>query len=193
MENQASDDRCLAELMRLAQDGDRAAYAQLLRRIIPFLRVAVRRRYRFLQPHDVDDFLQNILMAIHRVRATYDPERPFMPWLMAIARNQIADSARRYARRAANEVTVAEYPETFAGEETNRLGEDYGDPEGLRAAIAGLPQGQRDAIEMLKLREMTLKEAAAASGMTVGALKIATYRATRALRLALKVRDDGGY
>jgi RNA polymerase sigma-70 factor (ECF subfamily) len=62
----------------------------------------------------------------------------------------------------------------------------YGDPDALKEAIADLPAGQRSAIELLKLREMSLKEAAAASGTSVGALKVATHRAMDALRRKLK-------
>lgn len=185
MHTDAESDRSLADLMRLAQEGNASAYARLLREITPILRAAVRQRRAFLQPHDVDDLVQNVLLALHSVRATYDPFRPFLPWLMAIARNQIADGARRYARRAANETIVEQVPETFSGDGTNSYDEVYGDPEALRAAIGTLPSGQRTAIEMLKLKEMTLKEAAAASGMSVAALKVAVHRAVQALRRTL--------
>ncbi len=63
--------------------------------------------------------------------------------------------------------------------------DNYGDPQALRRAIADLPEAQRRAIDMLKLKEMTLKQAAAASGMSITALKVATHRAMRALRKAL--------
>jgi RNA polymerase sigma-70 factor (ECF subfamily) len=103
---------------------------------------------------------------------------------MAIAHNRMVDGARRYARRAANEVNVETLPETFAPAETNTAGA-YGDPEALRRAVSALPRGQRDAIEMLKLREMSLKEASAVSGSSVGALKVAAHRGMHALRKAL--------
>lgn len=175
-------------LMRSAQDGDRQAYHCLLSEIAPLLRRSLARRFPFLPAPDAEDLVQDILLAVHSARATYDGVRPFLPWLMAIARNRTADMARRYARHSAHEVAVDEYPETFETDETN-IGEGYGDPEALRRAMEALPHGQRIAIEMLKLREMSLKEAAAASGMSVGALKVATHRATRTLRLALKARS----
>jgi RNA polymerase sigma-70 factor (ECF subfamily) len=178
-------DRCLADLMRLAQDGDRAAYMRLLRAVTPMLRTTIRQRRSFLQRQDAEDLLQNILLALHGARATYDPARPFLPWLMAIARNQIAEGARRYARRAANETIVEQVPETFSDDGTNSYDDGYGDPEALRTAIGVLPRGQRRAIEMLKLKEMSLKEAAAESGMTIPALKVAVHRAMRTLRRAL--------
>lgn len=178
----------LSALMRAAQDGDKSAYRTLLGEAARHVRRALRRRFSFVPEADIEDLVQDVLLAVHAVRATYDPDRPFLPWLFAIARNRAADMARRHARRSAREVAVDIYPETFDGDETN-VGEAYGDAEALRQAVAALPKGQRVAIELLKLREMSLKEASSASGMSVGALKIATHRATKALRLALKARD----
>jgi len=175
----------LESLMRAAQDGDKAAYRRLLREVTPMIRAAVRRHRHFLPLQDIEDLVQDVLLSLHAVRATYDPARPFHPWLMAIARNRIADSGRRHLRSAAHEVAVEEYPETFAYDATNHVGEGYGDPQALRQAIEKLPHGQRQAVEMLKLRELSLKEAAAASGMSVGALKVAVHRAIKALRVTL--------
>jgi RNA polymerase sigma-70 factor (ECF subfamily) len=109
-----------------------------------------------------------------------------MPWLIAIGRNRLADQARRYARRSVHEVQVDELPVTFWAEEANIEAHQYRDPEALRQAVTDLPHGQREAIEMLKLRELSLKEAAAASGMSVGALKGSVHRAMGTLRKALK-------
>jgi RNA polymerase sigma factor (sigma-70 family) len=179
----------LASLMRAAQDGDGAAYAQLLTEITPVLRRAVQRQRWFAQAADVEDLVQDILISLHAVRATYDPDRPFLPWLLAIARNRMVDALRRRGRRAANEVSVAEYPETSFEEPTNRNEGVYGDPEALRRAIGQLPPGQRRAIELLKLQELSLKEASAKSGMSVGALKVAVHRGMIALRKALSTRS----
>lgn len=172
----------LVDLMRLAQDGDAIAYGRLLREVTPLLRRSIRRSRPYLRPHDLEDLLQTILLSVHAVRATYDPSRPFLPWLMAIARNQIAEGGRRYARQAGREEPL---PETFSETEANMESDRYGDPQALKRAIANLPDAQQRAIEMLKLKEMTLKEAAAASGMSIAALKVATHRAIRTLRKAL--------
>ena len=175
--------------MRAAQDGNSDAYLQLLSKVTPLLRRVVRRQRSFLQSSDVEDLVQDILLSLHTVRATYDPGRPFLPWLLAIARNRMADGARRHMRRAANEVAVAEYPETFSDDRANTMDGGYGDPEALRKAIAELPGGQRQAIEMLKLHEMSLKEAASASGMSVAALKVAVHRGISTLRKMLSVEE----
>lgn len=180
-----ADDQTLASLMQAAQAGDMHSYARLLDEITPRLRHLVRGQRRFLKIEDIEDLVQDILLSLHAVRATYDPRRPFMPWLVAIARNRLADGARRYARRAAHEVQVETLPVTFSDEGTNINNNGYRDPEALRRAIRELPPGQREAVEMLKLREMSLREAAAASGTSIGALKVSVHRAMATLRKAL--------
>ena len=101
-------DDLLASLMKAAQAGDARAYARLLSDIAPRLRRVVRGQRRALKVEDVEDLVQDILLSLHAVRASYDPQRPFMPWLLAIARNRLADGSRRYARRAAHEVQVGD-------------------------------------------------------------------------------------
>jgi RNA polymerase sigma-70 factor (ECF subfamily) len=191
-EPQTNEER-LAGLMRSAQGGDSNAYAALMRELAVRVRQIVRHRRAFLEHADVEDLVQDVLLSVHAVRATYDATRPFIPWLLAITRNRLADGARRYARHGAYEVAVDDLEVTFFSERTNTMTTTYGDPDALRQAIAELPAGQRSAIEMLKLREMSLKEAAAASGSSVGALKVATHRAMDALRRKLKRDDDQGH
>lgn len=180
----------LPELMKAAQDGDQQAYIKLLNEITPLVRNTVRARRKFLQNQDVEDITQDILLSLHTVRSTYDPRRPFLPWLMAITRYRMADAARRDIRRSENEVMVEFLPETFWEDETNILGETYRDPEALKQAIGKLPAGQRDAVIMLKLREMSLKEASAASGKSISSLKVSVHRAMITLRKTLSAEHD---
>lgn len=183
-------DEELAGLMRSAQSGDADAYLQLLQRITPRIRQIVGRRRGFAGREDVEDLVQDVLLSLHAVRATYDPRQPFMPWLLAIVRNRLADGARRYARGAAHEVRVENPAVTFADTPTNTDQESFGDPEALEQAIGSLPKGQREAIELLKLQELSLKEAAAVSGLSIGALKVATHRAMTALRRTLNATHN---
>ena len=171
--------------MQAAQAGDAEAYLELLRGITPRLRQIISRQRGFAGTETVEDLVQDVLLSMHSVRATYDPHRPFMPWLLAILRNRLVDGARRYGRTAAHEVHVAELDVTFWKTGTNPDQATYRDPEVLHRAIESLPAGQRQAIELLKLEEMSLKEASAASGQSIGALKVATHRAMAALRRAL--------
>jgi RNA polymerase sigma-70 factor (ECF subfamily) len=185
MNHRQLEDCVLAEQMRAAQAGDAEAYAAVLKAITPKVRQIVQKRRGFLQAADVEDLVQEVLLSVHAVRRTYDPERPFMPWLLAITQNRLADAARRHARRGAHETQVEQLPVTFSEQTANMESEVYRDPEALKQAVQQLPRGQREAIEMLKLREMSLKEAAAQSGTSVGALKVSVHRAMVALRKAL--------
>src|ERR1051325_3110119 len=135
----------LGALMCAGQAGDINAYCQLLEEITPRIRQFVRNRRRFLQPDDIEDITQDILLSIHAVRATYDPQRPFMPWLFAIARNRLADRARRYSQGAAHEVQVDSLEVTFDSRATNHSMDSFGNSQGLKQAIAALPPIQRAA------------------------------------------------
>jgi len=185
-------DEDLAGLMKTAQAGDTEAYTQLLQEVTARLRRIVRRFRSFLTDEDIEDLVQEILLSLHSVRATYDPQRPFMPWLLAITRNRLADGARRYARTSGREVNTDFLDVTFVNENANKTSDVFGKEE-LKNAIDDLPAAQRTAVEMLKLREMSLKEAAAVSGMSIGALKVATHRAMAALRKTLMKTDEPKY
>lgn len=183
----AADDLDWSACMARAQDGDREVYRSLLEDVTPYLRSIVARR--FQNPGDIEDIVQDVLLTVHAIRHTYDPARPFGPWLVAIANRRAVDGLRRYGRSRAREVEWDEEHETFAAPETN-LTEAASDSRVLREAIDRLPPGQRDAIRMLKLQEMSLKEAAAASGTSVAALKVATHRGLKKLQKMFERRDD---
>jgi RNA polymerase sigma factor (sigma-70 family) len=182
----------LAGLMEITQAGDTEAYTRLLQEVTVRLRRIVRRYRSFMADEDIEDLVQDILLSLHSVRATYDPRRPFMPWLLAITRNRLADGARRYARTSGREVNTDCLDVTFVNENANKTADVFGKEE-LKNAIDDLPSAQRTAVEMLKLREMSLKEAAAVSGMSIGALKVATHRAMIALRKMLMKTDEPKY
>ncbi|HUL93388.1 MAG TPA: sigma-70 family RNA polymerase sigma factor [Burkholderiales bacterium] len=165
--------------MARAQEGDREAYRRLLEEIAPYLRSLAARLIQ--NRGDIEDAVQDALLSVHAVRHTYDPMRPFGPWLVAIARRRFVDGLRRRGRAASRETALEAEHETFAAPEAN-FQEAASDGRAVREALEGLPPGQREAIRMLKLEEMSLKEAAAASGMSVAALKVATHRGLKSLR-----------
>jgi len=173
--------------MARAQDGDQMAYRQLLHQITGYLRSLVAKHHR--NPADVEDTVQDILLTVHAIRHTYDPSRPFGPWLVAIAHRRIVDRLRRQGRVRRRERPLEPEHETFAAREAN-LSEIAGDDRALRHAIESLPESQRRAITLLKLNEMSLKEAEAASGIPIAALKVATHRAVRRLRQILGDRSS---
>ena len=168
--------------MARAQGGDREAYRRLLEEITPYLRSLAARRIQ--NRSDVEDAVQDALLTVHAVRHTYDPARPFGPWLVAIANRRIIDGLRRRGRAGSRETPLDAEHETLAAPEAN-YHEVASEGRALREAVESLPPGQREAIRLLKLNEMSLKEAAAASGMSVAALKVATHRALKSLRKML--------
>ena len=171
-------------LMTDVQAGDTAAYARLLHALLPVLRILVRRSQ--IGPPHVEDVVQDVLLALHRVRHTYDPGLPFLPWIAAITRRRAIDARRRFYRRDANEEPASDRVETFADPAANTVVESREWRDLLVRAIAELPPKQRQAVELVKLQEMSVAQAAAASGQTEGAVKVNVHRAIKALRLLLE-------
>jgi len=166
-------------MMARSQGGDREAYRRLLEGITPYIRALAVRQVR--NRGDIEDTVQDVLLTIHAVRHTYDPARPFGPWLVAIANRRIIDGLRRRGRTSSHETPLDTEQETISDTGAN-LQERAMDARAVRDAVERLPAGQREALRMLKLEEMSLKEAAAVSGMSVSALKVATHRALKTLR-----------
>jgi RNA polymerase sigma-70 factor (ECF subfamily) len=166
-------------LMAAAQAGDGAAYAALLGECVPLLRSICRARLR--DATEAEDAVQDTLLTLHRVRHTYDPERAFRPWIAAIAERRALDRLRRRGRTGARETAIEDAAELGAeGEAEERLA-----ARELRDAVDELPQSQRMALRLTKIEQLSLQEASHRSGMSVGALKVATHRALQTLRKRL--------
>ena len=164
-------------LMAKAQAGDGPAFVHLLSDIVPVIRRMVAKRRPGLG--DNEDVVQEVLLTLHSIRHTYDPARPFLPWLAAIVAHRCADATRSQTRHLRRTTNIDEMPETIGAVETNTYEMDK---QALHKAMANLPQGQRTALELVKMKEMSLSEAAHASGMSEGALKVAVHRAIKALK-----------
>ena len=181
-QGQAREAVALEPLMTRAQAGDNAAYRALLTEVAARMRRLVRRRAPWLSAEDTEDLVQDILLSLHQARGTWDPARPFLPWMVAIARARMADNARRYARRAAIDLAAADLAETFFDAATNITEATVVNLMSVRKAMDELTPAEKQAVDLLRLREMSLAEAAAASGSTVAALKVAMHRAMRKMR-----------
>jgi RNA polymerase sigma-70 factor (ECF subfamily) len=179
-------DQAWSLLMRSAQAGDRAAYERLLREISPLVRALVRRHCS--NRADIEEMVQDTLLTLHRVRHTYDPSRPFCPWLAAIAWRRSIDALRRRMRLAKYETPEQGLYETFSDAAANSDLEGVRSAEEVEELLQLLPPRQRQALEALKLKEMTLLEASAASGQSVAALKVNTHRALKTLRALIGSR-----
>lgn len=172
--------------MAAAQSGDAAAYERLLRDILPFLRLIARRER---VPSDmVEDIVQDTLLTIHRIRHTYDPRRPFVPWLAVIAKRRSIDAQRRLGRISAWEQAAPDQLETFPDPAANIQIELEDKREWLHRALKDLPRKQREAVELVKIRGFSVSEAATASGRSAGAIKVNIHRALQALRKLFEER-----
>ncbi len=138
----------------------------------------------------VEDVVQDVLLTVHRVRHTYEPGRPVKPWLAAIVARRSIDAMRRRGRVGAREVHDEWAFETYADPRANREG--IGDAARQVAQMtSSLSAGQKEALELVKLKEMSLVEASAASGQSVALLKVNIHRAIKKLRLNLtRVRPE---
>ncbi len=173
--------------MAAAQDGDAGAYESLLLALLPVLRAFVRRRG--IDATEGEDVVQEILILIHRARHTWLPERPFDPWMWAVARNATTDAMRRQGRdRARRDEMPEQHDERFLSNEAvdpvQLLSSRELEPR-LTAALGTLPATQREAVELLYVEQLPVAEAAVRAGVTVAALKVRAHRGSRALRAVL--------
>jgi RNA polymerase sigma-70 factor (ECF subfamily) len=131
-----------------------------------------------------EDIVQDVLLTVHRVRHTYRPGLPVKPWLAAIVTRRCIDAVRKSARIGAVELHNPIAAETYADPRANQetAGESRRDIEQM---MSGLSPGQREALELVKIKEMSLVEASAASGQSVSSLKVNIHRAMKKLRLKL--------
>ena len=176
-------------LLAAGQRGDSTAYRAFLAAVVPFARSIARRHLR--SDDQVEDAVQEALLTIHRVRHTYQPGRPAEPWVAAIVRRRAIDTARRAGRIGARETFDEAAFETFADPQANKV--DAAEAaESVGRLMETLTPKQREALELVKLKEMSLAEASAVSGQSVGALKVNVHRAIQRLRGASQTQAEPG-
>jgi RNA polymerase sigma-70 factor (ECF subfamily) len=165
--------------MVAAQAGDAGAYHHLLGEIGAWLRRYYGRR---LPPAMVDDAVQDTLMAIHEKRHTYDPARPFEPWLAAIARYKWIDRLRAMKSAAADslseDIAVADHGEAVTSAWT------------LERLLRALKPGQSEAIRLVKLQGLSIEEASALTGQSVSLVKVNIHRGLGRLTAMVKEGRD---
>jgi len=172
------------DLMRSANTGDNAAYHNLLKAVTPVLRAATRRGLaRAGQPVDQsEDIVQEILLAVHLKKHTWDANAPFAPWLFTIARNKLIDALRRRGRRIF--VNIDDFAEVIPGEQP----EDTLPPGEVAGHLAGLPPRQRDVLQSIAVESVSIKDTAKKLAMSEGAVRVALHRGLTSL--ASKLRRD---
>jgi RNA polymerase sigma factor (sigma-70 family) len=163
--------------MRAAMAGDAIAYRQFLLSVTPHLRAMARSRRRsFHAPEgDVEDVVQEVLLAIHLKRGTWDQSRPIGPWLAAIVRNKLVDALRRHGRHL--NVPIEDVIDTLRAEDQSN---DLTHHE-LNALLERLKTQQRDIVQSISVNGCSIQETASRLHMTEGAVRVALHRALKAL------------
>jgi len=159
-----------------APRGDEAAYRESLARIAAQLRGWLRRRMQSL-PDEVEDLVQETLLAIHLQRGTYDPEVPVSRWVLAIARHKLIDLWRRRGRREARHDALDDLPEGALPAVWDELPVH----RDLGTLLGALPKAQQEAITLTKLEGLSVAEASERSGVSVSALKVQVHRGLKRL------------
>lgn len=161
--------------MAAAQSGESRAYHRLLVEVSNWLHRYYARR---LPPPMVEDAVQETLLAIHEKRHTYDPERPFGPWLAAIARYKWIDRLRALnsarTEPLTEELAVADHEEAVTS------------ASALERLLQELKPAQSDVIRMVKLEGLSIEEASVRTGQSISLVKVNIHRGLA--RLAAKVR-----
>jgi len=170
-------------LMRSAISGDSAAYHRLLKAVTPVLRAAARRGLaRAGQPVDQsEDIVQEVLLAVHLKRHTWDANAPFAPWLFAIARNKLIDWLRRRGRRVF--VNIDDFVDSLSDDpapETPAASE-------VAVQLRSLPARQREILQSIAVDSSSIKDTAAKFAMSEGAVRVALHRGLASL--TAKLRD----
>jgi RNA polymerase sigma-70 factor (ECF subfamily) len=176
--NAAQDDfeRQLKPLWLRAQAGDEAAYREALGRIAQRLRGYLRRRMQSL-PDDLEDLVQETLLALHLQRGTYDASLPVSAWVLAIARHKLVDLWRRRGRQEALHDPIDDVDEGLLAQNQP----EPGSARDLGILLAELPQAQRDAIVLTKIEGLSVAEASARTGASESAIKVQVHRGLKKL------------
>lgn len=166
-----ADETTLARLMVSSQKGDKQSYTVLLTEVQLWLERYFRRR---CPPAQLDDLVQEVMMAVHNKRATFDPARPFLPWLAAIARYRWIDHLRKVYRNAEDALEDYDAPEDSDEEAVlARLS--------LERMFGQIPDKQSQVIEMVKIEGLSIREAAEKTGQTESAVKVNIHRGLKKL------------
>ncbi len=173
----------LRPLWLRAHAGDEAAYAEALRCIAQRLRAYLRRRLQ-AWPDEVEDLVQETLLAIHLHRGTWEASLPVSAWTLAIARHKLIDLWRRKGRREAELTSLDELDDS--AQPAAPGGEEHDARRDLGVLLQSIPAAQRDAIVLTKIEGLSVAEAAERTGASVAAVKVQVHRGLK--RLAELVR-----
>jgi len=166
-------------LMHAALDGDEVAYRHLLEQLGASLRPMVRSRFARFGAGDIDveDVVQETLLAIHLKRHTWSRSEKLGPWVTAIVRNKLVDVMRRRGRRA--EAPLDDILETLADE--GSAPDDADAERDVRQLLGSLNERQQHIVQSISIEGRSVRETADALAMTEVAVRVALHRSLKTL------------
>jgi RNA polymerase sigma-70 factor (ECF subfamily) len=171
-----AEEATFARLMAAAQKGDKPAYNVLLSEASMWLERYFRKR---VPPHQQDDLVQDVLMAVHNKRASYDATRPFLPWLAAIARYRWVDHLRKVYK---HETDLLEDNDAAVDSD-----EDVVEARvSLERLFVHLPEAQAEAIELVKIGGHSIREASEMTGQSESLVKVNIHRGLKKLAVIVE-------
>jgi RNA polymerase sigma-70 factor (ECF subfamily) len=170
-----------ADLMRAANRGDAVAYRRLLAALAPALRAFARRAFSRsgLATDEVEDAVQETLLAVHLKRHTWDEGQPLLPWVKAIARNKVIDALRR--KGGSVQVPLDDVSEFLADDRAR----DAGQAADISRAVGRLKDREREIVVALSIEGASARDVATRLAMSEGAVRVALHRALRSLAKTL--------
>lgn len=171
----------LRDLLVRGLGGDRTAYEAFLKALSAHLRAFFRRRLARL-PDEVEDLVQETLLAVHNQRHTYQPDQPLTAWVHAIARYKLIDMLRRRANHDALNDPLDDEREVLAGSDTEAADAQ----RDVARLLEQLPDRHRLPIQYVKLSGLSVAEAAHATGMSESAVKVGVHRGLKALAALIR-------
>jgi RNA polymerase sigma-70 factor (ECF subfamily) len=167
----------LHSLWMQSLNGDSASYERALSLLSGYLRSFMRKR---MQSHlsDVEDLVQETLMAVHQKRHTYQSDQPLTAWVYAIARYKWVDHLRAHGRRESLHDDIDDWAESLSVDNTEEASDAHKD---LELVLAQLPLRQREAIEHTRLMGLSITETAERTGQSEASVKVNIHRGLKTL------------
>ena len=166
-----------SELAAKAQSGDANAYRLLLSDLVPVIRRSIIKS--LPNPQNADDVVQEVLISVHKALHTYDPKRPFMPWVQSIINFRKTDYLRQHYAQHENAKISLDDPDT---PDYLVISGHNGSTKDIEEAFDSLPDQQKKVVQLMKIAGYSAEEVSKKTGMSVSAVKVSAHRALQKIR-----------
>lgn len=174
---QSKIDQHWSNLAAQAQSGDAGAYRTLLSDLVPVIRRSIIKSLPNSQ--NADDVVQEVLISVHKALHTYDPKRPFMPWVQSIIQFRKTDYLRAHYAQRENAKVSLDDPDT---PDYLVISGHNGSTKDIEAAFNSLPDQQKKVVQLMKIAGYSAEEVSKKTGMSVSAVKVSAHRALQKIR-----------